>query len=194
MKCAIRGIIVFGIAAGVLGTTAYAQPLADIARREKARRGSIAEKAKVYTNDDLRGGGRLTTGSSRQVPQPTTPGVEVEPPESEAARQAAADESGGNQASGQGDEDYWRNRITAARDARQRAALMASALQNRVDGLWAEFTGVDDPAQRAVVEQERIEALDELERTTTEVGELDQQIRDIQEEARRAGVPPGWLR
>ena len=193
MRCAIRGIVVFGIAAGVLGTTAYAQPLAEVARREKARRESVAEKAKVYTNEDLRGGGRLTTGNSRTIPAaaPATAEGRATPDAAVGEDAPAADAAA---ASSLGDEEYWRNRITVARDARQRSELMASALQNRVDGLWAEFTAVDDPAQRAVVEQERLEALDELERTTAEVAELDQEIRDIQEEARRAGVPPGWLR
>ena len=92
------------------------------------------------------------------------------------------------------DQEYWRNRIAAARAAKERAELLSSALQNRADGLLAEFTAVDDPGQRSVVEQERIEALAELERTGGEIQQYDQDILDIQEEARRAGVPPGWLR
>ena len=39
-------------------------PLAEIAREEKERRASISEKSRVYTNDDLLGGLRLTTGTS----------------------------------------------------------------------------------------------------------------------------------
>ena len=92
------------------------------------------------------------------------------------------------------DEEGWRTRITAVRQAQERARLMAAALQNRADGLLADFTGRDDPAQRSVIEQERIEALEELDRTNAEIQQLDQDIRDIQEEARRARVPPGWLR
>ena len=53
---------------------------------------------------------------------------------------------------------------------------------------------MDDPARRRVVERQRSEALAELERTQAEAERLQQQIRDMQEEARRAGVPPGWLR
>ena len=71
---------------------------------------------------------------------------------------------------------------------------MAAALQNRVDGLWRDFTARDDPFQRAEIGQDRIEALQELEHTETDIVRLDQEIRDIQEEARRSGVPPGWLR
>ena len=43
-------------------------------------------------------------------------------------------------------------------------------------------------------ERQRTEALAELERTQAEAVRLEQEIRGIQEEARRFGVPPGWLR
>ena len=164
--------------------------LADIATREKARRASIGEKSKVYTNDDLRGGSRLTTG----IPPVNPPSAD---PSALATWLPSADDevldSPDNQESDLG-EDYWRSRIMTARDGRQRAELMAAALQNRVDGLWRDFTARDDPFQRAEIEQDRIEALQELEHTEADIVRLEQEIRDIQEEARRAGVPPGWLR
>lgn len=159
------------VACVMLATTAAAQSLADVARQERARRAGIAaeDKAKVYTNNDLRGAGRLTTGSSREV----------------VPRGDASAEAG---------ETAWRERITAAREARDRAELMSSALQNRVDGLWAQFAAMDDPAQRALVEQQRVEALTELENLDAEIERLDENIREIEEEARRSNVPPGWLR
>ena len=79
-------------------------------------------------------------------------------------------------------------------EAVRRAELVAAALQNRVDGLLAEFTARDDPAQRARIEQERRDALSELERAQAEIDRLAQEVADVREEARRAGVPPGWLR
>lgn len=75
-----------------------------------------------------------------------------------------------------------------------RLPLMAAALQNRIDGLWAEFTARDNPLQRIEIEQNRNDAIQELQRTEAEVGRLDQEIRNIQDEARRSRVPPGWLR
>ena len=71
---------------------------------------------------------------------------------------------------------------------------MAAALQNRIDGLWAEFTARDNPLQRSEIEQNRNDAIRELQQTQAEVDRLDQEIRDIQEEARRSRVPPEWLR
>ena len=190
--------ILFGCVAGLLlalsSSHAAAQPLAEIARQEKLRREVLAAKSaaetvapKVYTTADLRGGSRLTT-SARETPRPAAAAAPAEtdatPPSQDAPETAGAPM----------DEEGWRNRIDTVRQARERAQLMVAALQNRADGLWAEFTGRDDPAQRSVIEQERIEALEELDRTNAEIQQLDQDIRDIQEEARRARVPPGWLR
>ena len=188
--------VLFGCVAGLLlalsSSHVAAQPLAEIARQEKLRREALATKAaaenvspKVYTNADLRGGSRLTT-SAAETPRPAASpaGTDATPQGQDAPETAEAPM----------DEEGWRTRITAVLQARDRAQLMFAALQNRVDGLWAEFTGRDDPAQRSVIEQERIEALEELDRTSEEIRQLDQDVRDIQEEARRAGVPPGWLR
>jgi hypothetical protein len=174
-------------------------PLVDAARRERARRAAIPpdEKARVYTNEDLRNSGGLTIGvlpsSAASGSDPAGPassgsgGPDVSPDEDglDAAQPEATVARG---------EDYWRARIAAARDAQARAALMAAALQNRADGLWAQFTAIDDPVRRGAVERQRLEALGALEETRAERDRLDGEIREIEDEARRSGVPPGWLR
>ncbi len=182
---ALGAVLLIAVAA-----PAPAQPpsLVEAARAEQARRASIAEKSRVYTNDDLDGGPRLTTA----VAPPTD--VEAAP----ADGSKPADEAGAATAPGPGaaarDAAHWRRRLTAAVEARRRAELVAAALQNRVDGLLAEFTARDDPAQRARIEQDRRDALSELERAKAEIDRLAQEAADVREEARRAGVPPGWLR
>ena len=172
-------------------------PLVDAARQERARRAAIPpdQKARVYTNEDLRDHGGLTIGA--------LPGAAAEAPAVPAADLDAAvatttddgeREIGEPESGGVRDENYWRTRMSAARDAQARAALLAAALQNRADGLWAQFTAVDDPVQRGVVERQRIEALEAIGEMRVERDRLDREIRDLQEEARRADVPPGWLR
>lgn len=174
------------------------QSLAEIARREQARRAAIPEerKSKVYTNDDLRESGGLTVGTTQRT-SPSPPGAA----QSAGGSATGSNTGGAGGAGGTGpeagearDETYWRTRITTAQEARTRAALMASALQNRADGLWAQFTATDDPAQRRIMERQRNEALAELANTRTELEGLDREIANIREEARRAGAPPGWLR
>lgn len=170
-----------------------AQSLIEVARQEKTRREAIApeDRSRVYTNDDLRDSGGLTIGA--------LPAAGAAPAADAGSGRASHGVGGGDAAAGPEageslDENAWRTRLTAARQARARAGLMASALQNRADGLWAQFTAMDDPARRREVRRQRNEALAELKRTQAETERLEQEIRDVREEARRAGVPPGWLR
>lgn len=177
-RCA--AVVVLSVTLPIAAPAAAQPPLAEVARAEQARRASISEKSRVYTNADLTETRRLTTAvAARRAPDSVT------------------DEAGGTPAEDaveERDETWWRERIIGARDARQRAELVAAALQNRVDGLWAEFTARDDPAARASLERDRLAAIAELEQTRGELERLDEEIAGIQEEARRAGAPPGWLR
>lgn len=177
-RCAVA--VVLSVTLPIAAPAAAQPPLAEVARAEQARRASISEKSRVYTNADLTETRRLTTAAAaRPAPDSVT------------------DEAGGAPAEDaveERDETWWRERITAARDARRRAELVAAALQNRVDGLWAEFTARDDPAGRAALERDRLAAISELEQTRGELERLDEEIAGIREEARRAGAPPGWLR
>ena len=177
-RCA--AVFAFAVTLAIAAPAAAQPPLAEVARAEQARRASISEESRVYTNADLSETRRLTTAvAARRAPDSVT------------------DEAGGTPAVDaveERDETWWRERITGARDARQRAELVAAALQNRVDGLWAEFTARDDPAARASLERDRLAAIAELEQTRGELERLDEEIAGIQEEARRAGAPPGWLR
>lgn len=84
--------------------------------------------------------------------------------------------------------------MAAARATVERSRMFAAALQTRINSLTADAINRDDPAQRSVLEQDRIGALAELDRVNKELVEQTQAIADIETEARRAGVPAGWLR
>ena len=188
-------ILAFGAALGptLVAAGAPAQSLVDLARQEQARRAAIApeDRSRVYTNDDLRDSGGLTIGAA-----PAAAAPEADTGSGRAGRGLDGGDAppSAPDAGEPLDENAWRARMTAVQEARARAELTAAALQNRADGLWAQFSATDDPARRRVVERQRTEALAELERTQAEAERLEGDIRDIREEARRAGVPPGWLR
>ena len=169
---------------------ATAQSLVEVARQERLRREALARQAgpdaappRVYTDADLLYSGRLTMRVGDDEPEA---GAEAEA--------AATDPAAPPDPAAAGDEERWRNRMAEARQAVERAERRAAELQTRVSRLWADFTARDDPAQRAAIEQDRVAALAELEETRAEAGELAQAVDDLRDEARRAGVPPGWLR
>ena len=75
-----------------------------------------------------------------------------------------------------------------------RNQILADALQTRINALTNDGASRDDPFQRAALADDRHKAIAELERIKSEVELQKKRIEEIEEEARRAGVPPGWLR
>jgi hypothetical protein len=189
----------------VLGVSAMlAQTLGDIAKQEEARRKTIAKPGKVYTNDSLRGDPTPSTATSPDKPPSDKAPTDKSAPDKATAdktgtdKAAAPDHSGADESSGKSadakTESDWQNKIKTARDNLARAQTFAEALQTRINVLTADFVNRADPAQRAAIGADRQKALGELNRVKTEITQDKKAIDDIQDEARRAGVPPGWLR
>jgi hypothetical protein len=181
--------LLFGVSA-----LAGAQPLGDVAKKEQQRRKTVAGSAKTYTNRDL-GPGAPKAPAQPPAPAATPagqvagPGGAGDPAKTDIAVAAEAAEKDSRQT-----EEYWRERIDAAKSELQRNELFLEALQSRVNALATDFVNRDDPAQRAVLANDRLKALAEMERTKNLVVKLKAQIAEIEEEARQAGVPPGWVR
>lgn len=175
--------------------TAPAQSLADVARASNAKKKEQPKPGKVYTNDNLR---QDITPSTPSVVTPATSDGTATATPAEAAPAAAAPavstDAGASPDGGSRDEKYWRGRMTAARDALERANSFAAALQSQINGLTTEFVNRDDPAQRAGIEQRRTKAVAELERVQREVEAAKKAIATVEDDARKAGVPAGWLR
>ena len=168
---------------------AGAQSLAEVARMEAARRKAITQPGKLFTEKDLKPVPQPVTSGQVTVPA-STPGPESTPKAVEPAAPAEAQQAEEDVK----DEAWWRERITSARAALVRADTLIAALESRSNALLNDFLARDDPAQRAVLARERQAALDELARMKEERETLVKGIADIEEEARQAGVPPGWLR
>ena len=193
MRSTIRVLSVVVSASILAGGAAplIAQSLADVARKEEERRKGVKTPAKVYTNSDL--------ANVPPVPQAAKPDA-TKPPSSTAA---AADDAAGKDGN-KDDKDkntpiakdraYWAGRMKELSAELDRNQTYADALQTRINVLMADFSARDDLAQRAVIGRDRQKSLDELDRLKTTVQANRKAIADLQEDARRTGVPPGWLR
>lgn len=178
-----------------------AQSLADIARQEEERRKAVRTSGKIYTNESLRPEPPLS-------PAPDTPGAVQPgaPGAPDAGPPARPPQTPGQPAAGQAPpgqppaapapqgETEWRKRITTARDVLTRSQTFAEALQSRINALSTDFVNRDDPAQRDVIAADRQKALAELDRVRREIQDQQKAIAAIQEDARKAGVPAGWVR
>jgi hypothetical protein len=163
---------------------AFAQTpsLVELAQKEQERRKALkgATAGKVYSDKDLPKTGTPAVASSLPPAVPPTPVPDEKPAEAKPPDQ--------NQ------ETTWRTRMTQAREAQRRAEMFAEALQSRINALTTDVVNRDDPYQRARLAEDRQKALAELQRVTGEIEQAKKDIVDIEEEARKAGVPPGWLR
>jgi hypothetical protein len=187
-------VVVFAIAVGLSGSPAASgQTLGEVAKKEADRRKAQPQTGKVYTNKDLPASAQKPATAN---PSTETPAQTPTDPVAAATEQKAEDgKAPGDKPQGdQKDQAYWKNRMVTAREELRRSEMFAEALQTRVNTLNKDFSSRDNPAQRSAIGADRTEALNELTRVKQDVERGKKQIADIEEEARKAGVPPGWLR
>lgn len=174
-----------------------AQSLAEVARQEEERRKAIQAPGKRYTNESLRPEPPPSTpppSAAAPSQPPSTPSGDATPP-ADAAPPATPEAPAGQPAppAPQTEAD-WRKRVAGARDALTRSQMFSEALQSRINALATDFVNRDDPVQRDQIAAERQKALAELDRVRREIEDQQKAIAAIQEEARKAGVPAGWVR
>lgn len=182
MSLRVLAVLVAVVALG--GSPVLAQSLADLAKKEEARRKAIPAPAKVYTNKDL-----------NPAPPPSTPvPAPAAAAPAAAAPAAAADASKDAPKEPAKDQAYWGGRMKTLQEELARNEGYAVAMETRVNSLTTDFINRDDPAQRSVIERDRQKTVAELDRLRQAITNGKKAIADLEEEARRAGVPPGWLR
>jgi hypothetical protein len=193
----------------LVASSVNAQSLGDLARKEEERRKASpppATATKVYTNADLPRVPAPTitpvTGSAAPVSADPATADPAKPTTADAATSAAPTgataQKPADAASGQKepvkDQAYWSSRMSSLRQEQSRDQVFADALQSRINGLTTDFVNRDDPIQRSAIETDRQKAVSELGRLQKAMADRKKAIADLEEEARRAGVPPGWLR
>lgn len=198
----VRSVLALALAGMVIwpaGATAQTQTqpsLAELARKEAERRKTVKDSKTVITAKDLPESARKTA----TPPAATAHGTATPATEHGAAAPAGGDQKPapvghGAAPGGEADEAAWRSRIMQARETLRRNEVFLQALQTRANALYNDFRNLGgDFTQQAQSNEERQKNLQELERVKADVEGSKKQVADIEEEARKAGVPPGWLR
>jgi hypothetical protein len=182
-----------GLITGVLLTLAVpvcAQSLGDLAKKEAERRKTAPPATKTYTNEDLK--------KLPPLPDDVKPGDKAKTDDAakagDAAKPGQAKPDAASAPAAAKDEKYWRGRISAVKDEIAKNEAFRDALQSQINGLSADFSARDDPNQRAKIADDRQKAIAQLAAVNEAITKAVKSIADIEEEARRAGVPPGWIR
>ncbi len=188
-KLLARAVMIGAVAVCAVCVPVSAQSLGDVARKEAERRKAAKGPVTVVTNDNLR---VLPPAPAKPAGGEASPGAPAAA--APAPGEAAASEKPPAPPDPTKDPEYWRRRMADAIQKRDRNLFLLDAVQTRINSLTNDFYARDDPYQRAAIGEERQRTIEELERMKLEQEMLEQKIADIEEEARRANIPPGWLR
>src|SRR5262245_16916627 len=156
-----------------------AQDLAAAAEREKERRKKTSGKAATYSDKNL---------PASSSPQAT------------AAPSASPSPAAGETREAPKDEAYWRGRATGLQNAVTAAEARVAKAQEDYDGarkgnvqpLPIDALSQVPPLPQVNAEADRLQK--ELEAAQAALAQAKKALEDFEEEARKAGVPPGWLR
>jgi hypothetical protein len=180
--------------------TPHPKSLGEVAREKKAA--SPAAKTpspspepspgRVFTNEDLpaqpsppaiASPGPAGTGRGTVTTLPKSAEVPA-PPASSGSSDAAQREAA------------WRGRASALRDAITAAEKSIPEIEDRIAGLRNDRnpTNVMDPNREQNRQAEITKAQAELESVRAGLERSRQALADLEEEARRNSIPPGWLR
>ena len=201
---------VFLVMAFLTAATVGAQDLGQMAQKEKAKReakeasakaakpGAKAPEAKVYTGDDLAGyapkaaPAAATDEDGAPLPPPAeaagAPAPSIQLPSDEAGSRATEDAA--EQAR---QERSWRQRAQAARNAVTAAEKELAAAQKAKASLGI-GPQVPDPELLARFSGQVREAEERVTRAEATLAVAQTNQVNLEEEARRAGALPGWLR
>jgi hypothetical protein len=200
--------IAAGILLCVLATTpGLSAQLGSVAKKEAERR-KTAPSGKVYTNDSLSpapepSSAPATSGSDAAPAASSSSDTDKSATDKSTTDKSAADTTdkaapskqvSADPAERKKEEAEWRERIKNEREALERAKSYADALQTKINSLNTDFVNRDDPVQRAGIAAERDKSLAEMDRLKKEIAEHTKKIATIQQDARQAGAPPGWVR
>jgi len=196
MRLTLVSIVVLLIGAPVV---ARAQSLGEVAKREeekqekKKKSGKPPAKVKVYTDEDLKKARESESGALTVLPE--NGNLEA------AAASSSADDgevaSGeGRSAGRQGKEAYWRGRAARLRQAVEEADAKVRDLEARITSLRNDMspTNTQDPNRLQTRDRELREAMDSLDVARREADTARKALADLDDEARRAGALPGWVR
>jgi hypothetical protein len=168
------------VAALVAWLTAPPVTIGDAAEREALRRQLTTRSIAAYTNVDL--------------PPPQWSDVTVNPGGTvEAASAAPVQPAVSVDPEGAG-ESWWRSRAASLRISIDRNQLLTDAMQTRVNALTSDVVSRDDPFQREALREQLQRAITEFDRLQSAVLDSRRQLEQLHTEARRRGIPPGWLR
>ena len=170
-----------------LPSMAEPQDLAAIAKKEKERRAKVAQPAKVLTEDDGKEAGAKGAGSVTALPGEGTTSAVASDHQASATTEAEAQQKS------------WKARADSARAAVTNAEKTLAQLERAVASYRSDMAPVSaadaqDPMRLQKRDARIYEMNKQVEAQKVAVTEAKKALAAFEDEARRSGVPAGWLR
>jgi hypothetical protein len=159
--------------------------LVDLSRQAKSKKAD-GKPVRVITNEDLK--------RMRNAPVSTSSSA-VKAKEAESSSEEAASETEEAATEDQGpDMEFWTSAFAEGRLNLKNAVNRGLVLQLRLNNLRNAFYREDDGTTQARIQAELTQTLEQFEANKTDVDEARSALKTLEDEARKAGVPPGKLR
>jgi chromosome segregation ATPase len=173
------------VMASLLTSAVHSQDLAALARKERARRAKITKPVKVLTEEDGRATAEKGVGSVTTI-EGTATSAGSTPPQSNAASREA-------------ERAAWKARaisVAAQVDAAEARLeqLEQELAEYRSDRKVLTAAEAQDPMRLQKRESTMADMNKAIELQKTIIADARKSVAVFEEEARRSGVPPGWLR
>lgn len=168
------------------------QSLAEVAKKERERQAKILQKEKIpsFTNTDLKnlpGGAGSSEAQSGPAPAAAGPADQKKDQGKRPPLGVALDDKGR-------DETYWRNAMSKARAQVAELEAKAQQLSGMSARLSSDSVNIDDPGQQNLARQNREKSFQDLAKAQDQLRQARQDLQNLQEDGRRSGALPGWLR
>lgn len=188
------GVLALALILAAGGVTA--QSLAEAAKREKERRAKAGPNGPAFSDEDLKQHGDAAVSTSGDA------GDSAQPAEGGGGKDKSGDRNTNmpRARGGPNDEAYWRGRAKARRDAvtAAEARVMAAeaAAENTEAGIRQPLPGdaMKQVPRSTGTDGAKRAADANLEAAKADLARAHKALEDLEDEARRKGVLPGWLR
>ncbi len=180
-------LLLAAVLAGAAGLSA--QSVADLARKERARKGGEAGSGKVFTNDDV------STGAPRPTPSTAAAGAEAAAGEGEAADAETEEADGDQEPTREELEKQYREQFAVLKENLDTEQRRLDVLQRELNLSQMQYYGDPNVAMREQVFREEInQRTEEIEKQKEIVAGAQAAIDDLETELRQKSLPPGWAR
>jgi hypothetical protein len=169
---------------------AQSQSLADLARRERIRKGKDSPGGKVFTNEDIPAP-TISSTPAQQSPAEAAEGAEAQKAASESATTGTAE----GQPSQEDLEKQYREKFAKLKEDLDLQERKLDVLQRELNLMQQQHYSDPNMALQQEYTRENInKRTEEIEAQKQAVDKSKQAIADLETELQRKGLPPGWAR